>query len=133
MNVTRAREDLVEARTGIINQLRAELQRFWPGPIRLFNDLDSPISLAFLARYPSPHDARGLGEKRLQAFLRNQRYSGGQTPANLLAKLRGAPQGRAGEAETGSHRQVVLALVQTLTPLVAQIRQLERQIAAAVR
>ena len=131
--LTRAREDLVGARVALCNQLRAELQRFWPGPIRLFNDLDSLISLAFLARYPSPHDARGLGEKRLQAFLRNQRYSGGQTPANLLAKLRGAPQGRAGEAEMSSRRQVVLALVKTLTPLVAQIRQLERQIAAAVR
>ena len=32
-----------------------------------------------------------------------------------------------------ARRQVVLALVATLTPLVAQIRQLERQIAAAVR
>src|SRR6185437_694790 len=30
--LTRAREDLVGARTGIMNQLRAELERFWPGP-----------------------------------------------------------------------------------------------------
>jgi len=28
--LTRAREDLVQARTGIVNQLRAELERFWP-------------------------------------------------------------------------------------------------------
>jgi hypothetical protein len=48
-----AREDLVQARVALGNQLRGELERFWPGPIGLFSDLDSPISLAFLARYPS--------------------------------------------------------------------------------
>src|ERR1700761_6717103 len=58
----RAREDLVGSRTALTNQLRAELGRFWPGPLGLFRDLHSRISLAFLERYPSPTDARGLGE-----------------------------------------------------------------------
>src|SRR5450755_1760859 len=131
--LTRAREDLVQARVALCNQLRAELERFWPGPIGLFLDLDSPISLAFLEKYPSPRDARALGEKRLEAFLARQRYSGHKPAGELLAKLRSAPEGRAHEAEMTARRQVVLALVATLTPLVAQIRQLERQIAAAVR
>src|SRR6201996_9468960 len=60
--MTRAREDLVGSRTALTNQLRAELGRFWPGPLGLFRDLHSRISLAFLERYPSPTDARGLGE-----------------------------------------------------------------------
>jgi len=38
--LTRAREDLVHARVALGNQLRAELERFWPGPIGLFTDLD---------------------------------------------------------------------------------------------
>src|ERR1700752_4562092 len=46
--LTRAREDLVHARVALTSQLRAELERFWPGPIGLFTKLDSPISLAFL-------------------------------------------------------------------------------------
>jgi transposase len=96
--LTRAREDLVHARVALSNQLRAELERFWPGPIGLFQKLDSPISLAFLERYPSPADARGLGEQRLAGFLARQRYSGRQKPAELLAKLRRAPEGRVGEA-----------------------------------
>src|SRR6476660_7436194 len=54
--LTRARQDLVAARTGIINQLRAELERFWPGPLRLFSHMDAEILLAFLERYPSPAD-----------------------------------------------------------------------------
>jgi transposase len=58
--LTRAREDLVMARVALTNQLRAELERCWPGPIGLFSALDSRISLAFLQRYPSPQDAQGL-------------------------------------------------------------------------
>jgi transposase len=129
----RAREDLVQARVALSNQLRSELERFWPGPIGLFTDLDSPISLAFLERYPSPADARGLGEQRLQAFLARQRYSGGQKPAQLLAKLRRAPQGRVGDVEQTARRALVLALVAAIGPLVAQIKQLDQRIATAIR
>jgi hypothetical protein len=70
--------------------LRAELERFWPGPIGLFSDLDSQISLAFLTRYPSPDDTRGLGEQRMAAFLKTQHYSARKTPAQLLERLRSA-------------------------------------------
>src|ERR1700686_720359 len=56
--LTRGREDLVGTRVALTNQLRSELERFWPGPIGLFSKLDSPISLAFLELYPSPADAR---------------------------------------------------------------------------
>ena len=131
--LTRAREDLVHARVALSNQLRAELERFWPGPIGLFRDLDSEISLAFLERYPSPADARALGEKRVQAFLSTQHYSGRQKPAELIAKLRRAPEGRVGEAELAARRTLVLALVQAIKPLVAQIKALDRQIATALR
>ena len=52
--LTRAREDLVGTRTALVNQRRAELARFWPGPLGLFTTLHSQISLAFLERYPAP-------------------------------------------------------------------------------
>jgi transposase len=131
--LTRAREDLVKCRVAVGNQLRAELERFWPGPIGLFTDLDSHISLAFLERYPSPADARGLGEKRLAAFLARQHYGGRQKPAQLLAKLRRAPAGRVGEVEMNARRQIVLCLVQTLRTLSTQVKTLDRQIEDAVR
>src|SRR4029450_1267121 len=56
--LTRAREDLVEQKVALANQLRAQLGGFWPGAARVFFDLASPIALAFLERYPSPDDAR---------------------------------------------------------------------------
>src|SRR5256886_4578043 len=86
--LTRAREDLVATRTGIVNQLRAELERFWPGPLTLFSHMDAEILLAFLERYPSPADAHGLGVARMQAFLVRERYSGGQHPTALRSEER---------------------------------------------
>jgi transposase len=130
--LTRAREDLVAARVALGNQLRAELDRFWPGPIRLFSAIDSPISLAFLARYPSPEDARGLGEKRLAAFLKAQHYTNRKTAAQLLERLRSAAAGRAGEIETRRRRSIVLRLTRTLEVMVTQIGELESEIADAL-
>jgi transposase len=130
--LTRGREDLVGARTALVNQLRAELERFWPGPLGLFSDLHSQISLAFLERYPSPAEARGLGESRLAAFLARQHYSGAQKPAALLAKLRAAPAGRVGERELATRRRLVRGLVAMIKTLNGQIAELEREIAAAI-
>ncbi|MGH2867311.1 MAG: IS110 family transposase [Solirubrobacteraceae bacterium] len=130
--LTRAREDLVAARVAMTNQLRAELERFWPGPIGLFNDLDSTISLAFLERYPSPNDARLLGEKRMAAFLKARNYNNRKTPAQLLQRIRRAPSARAGQVETTTRRQIVLAFVATLQMMVAQIADLDAQIAGAL-
>jgi transposase len=126
--LTRAREDLVEQRVALANQLRAQLDAFWPGAARIFADIDSPIGLAFLERYPSPQDARGLGAKRLAGFLARNGYSGRRNPAQLLERLRHAPNSRAGELEHEARRAVVLALVTTLKPLVEQIRLLTSQI-----
>jgi transposase len=130
--LTRAREDLVASKVALANQLRSELERFWPGPIGLFCDLDSPISLAFLARYPSPGDARGLGEQRIAAFLNGQHYPAHKPAAELLTRLRSAPAGRAGEIETRARRQVVVRLVATLKVMVGQIAESEAEIAQAL-
>jgi transposase len=131
--LTRGREVLVEQRVALCNQLRAELERFWPAATQLFSDLDSPISLAFLARYPSPVDARGLGEKRLGQFLARHHYCGRKDPVELLARLRDAPSGRAADLEADARRGLVLALAAALKPIIEQIRLLTSEIAHAVR
>jgi transposase len=131
--LTRAREDLVENRTGVMNQLRSELERFWPGPLRLFSHMDAEIFLAFLERYPSPADAHGLGVARMQAFLVRERYSGGQHPTALMTKLRSAPRGRVSDQELAARRQLVLSYVTLIRTLNAQIKTLEGQIRERMR
>lgn len=131
--LSRTREDLVQARVALANQLRAQLDAFWPGAAQIFADVDSPIALAFLERYPSPSDARSLGVKRLAGFLARHGYSGRRRAEELLERLRRAPTGTAGELELEARRAAVLGLVTALRPLVAQITLLTSQIAGAVR
>lgn len=125
--LTRAREDLVGAKVELANQLSAQLQAFWPGAL-VFAALDSPISLAFLERYPSPADAKGLGVGRMAAFLARNSYSGRTDPAELLARMKAAPAGTAGPAECEARRAVVLGLIAALRPIVSEIAKLTVQI-----
>jgi transposase len=130
--LTRAREDLVEHRVAIANALRAQLECFWPGAVAIFADIDSPIALAFLRRYPSPADARGLGEQRLERFLARNHYCGRRPARELLARPRGAADGRADTLETEARRQIVLALVAALEPIVTRIAELTSEIRSAL-
>jgi transposase len=131
--LVRTREDLVAARVQLANQLRAHLDAAWPGAARIFADVDSPIALAFLARYPSHADARGLGPKRLAAFLSRHAYCGRRPVGELLERLRTAPTAAVGELESDARRTAVLGLVTALRPLVEQISQLTSEIRGAIR
>ena len=46
--LVRARQDLVEIRVGLVNQLRHTLELAFPGAVGLFFNLHSPIARAFL-------------------------------------------------------------------------------------
>src|SRR5215469_426426 len=109
--VVRTRDDLVEMRVSATNQLSALLDAHWPGARAVFYDVESPISLEFLTRYPTPASARHLGEKRMAAFLVKHGYCGRRTAAQLLERLRAAPAGILDEALTEALRDAVLALV----------------------
>jgi len=127
---SRTRDDLVATRVQLANQLRALLESFWPGAAAIFADVDSPIALAFLDQYPSPEHARALGEKRLARFLVRQHYCGRRRAAALLARLTAAPTGHAGPLEAEAKGQLVRMLVGVLTPLVAQLKDLDALVAA---
>jgi hypothetical protein len=49
--------------------LRAHLPNAFPGAVGLFAEIDSPISLAFLTRFPTQDRADRLTPKRLASWL----------------------------------------------------------------
>jgi transposase len=130
--LVRGRDDLVTQRVALANQLRALLERFWPGAAAIFTDIDSPIALAFLARYPTPQSAARLGEKRLAQFLGQHAYCGRRPVPALLTRLHTAPASQVGEAEAEASGDVVRALVAVLTPLVGQLQQLSAALEATL-
>lgn len=128
--VVRTRDDLVAQRVAASNQLAALLDAFWPGANRVFADIESPIALAFLTRYPTPASAARLGEKRMAAFCTKHGYSGRRPASELLQRLRSAPAGVTDPAQTEAGRDAVLALVNVLTGLNTAIRHLDRSVVA---
>ena len=130
--LVRGRDDLVQARVALVNQLTALLANFWPGAALIFADLASPIALAFLERYPTPESAARLGPKRLAGFLAQHHYCGRRSPEVLLERLRNAPQGWAGEAEGEAKGDLVRALARTLQALVVELAKLTSRIEHAI-
>jgi transposase len=130
--LTRLRDDLVAQRVAFANQLRSLLDEFWPGAAVLFHDVDSPIALDFLERYPTPQSASALGEKRMAAFMARHAYCGRRSAAELLERLRAAPKSVAGELEAEAKGECVRALVAVLRPLVARIAVLTAAVEHAV-
>ena len=128
--VVRTRGDLVEMRVAATNQLSALLDAHWPGAKAIFADVESPISLEFLTRYPTPAAAAHLGEKRMTAFCIKHGYSGRRTAAQLLARLRAAPAGTGLESLAEALRDAVLAAVGVLSALNASVKNLDRSVAA---
>ena len=126
--LVRGRDDLVAQRTAIANQLRSLLESFWPGAAAIFAAIDSPIALAFLGRYPTPDSASRLGEKRMASFMAQHSYCGRRSAADLLARLRAAPTGLAGDAEADAKGELARALTAVLERIVAEIAKLSSRI-----
>ena len=123
----RARKDLVNHRVGLANQLRAHLRNVFPGAVGLFAEIDSPISLAFLARFDTQDRADWLSPKRLAAWLGSVGYCGRVDPTVLHARLVAAPRGATGDHGT-AEAHTTRALLAVLVTLVAQIKTLSEQI-----
>ncbi len=123
----RARKDLIRHRVAAANQLRAHLRLAFPGAVGLFAEIDSPISLAFLTRFPTQDKADWLTPQRLGDWLAKQRYSGKVDPAVLHARLLAAPRGLTGtDAAVNAH--ITAALAALLASLLEQIKALSTQI-----
>ncbi|OYD60754.1 IS110 family transposase [Rhodococcus sp. OK302] len=123
----RARKDLVETRVQVMNQLRANLELAFPGALGLFSRPDSPITLAFLRRFPTAAKAAWLSPARLDRWLRSAGYSGGIAAQTLYRHLERAAPGLDG-VEAEARGEITIGLVATIETLSAEIARIEAQI-----
>jgi transposase len=131
--LVRMRDELVATRVQQGNQLRALLDSFWPGAAAIFADVDSPIALAFLQRYPTPASARSLGRGRMAAFCAKHAYSGRRSPEELLARLHQAPTVALGSREMQAKGALAGTLARVLSRLVEELSRLTRQVEHCVQ
>lgn len=126
--LVRGRDDLVVARVQLANQLRSLLESFWPGAAAIFADVDSPIALAFVERYPTPESAARLGPKRMAVFCAQHVYCGRRSAEDLLARLHQAPVAVCAELEMDAKGELARCLARTLARLVEQLKLLSSRI-----
>jgi transposase len=126
--LVRGRDDLVVTRVQLANQLRSLLESFWPGAAAVFADIDSPIALAFVERYPTPETAKALGPKRMAAFCAQHAYCGRRSAEDLLARLHSAAAAVCAELEMEAKGELARCLARTLRSVVEQIRLLSSRI-----
>jgi transposase len=123
----RARKDLVCHRVAVANQLRAHLHNAFPGAAGLFAEIDSPVSLAFLARFGTQDRADWLTPARMGRWLASIGYSGHTDAAVLHARLAAAPRGITGP-DAAAQAAITCALHAVLVTLTTQIKALSAQI-----
>ncbi|MEU8976956.1 IS110 family transposase [Streptomyces monashensis] len=126
--VVRTRDDIVRLRVMATNMLSSLLDAVWPGAKSLFKDVESPIALEFLTRYPTPASAAHVGEKRMAAFCAKHGYSGRRSADELLKRLRRAPDGVSAEHHTEAARDSVISLVTVLKTLGLVKKDLDRSV-----
>jgi transposase len=123
----RARKDLIRHRVALASQLRAHLHNVFPGAAGLFAEIDSPVSLAFLARFDTQDRAGWLTPARLGKWLASIGYSGRTAPAVLHARLAAAPRGITGN-DAATQATITHAMHAVLVTLTTQIKALSAQI-----
>jgi transposase len=120
--VTRDRERVIISQRAVESQLRAILEVYHPAPLHLFSSLDRDITLSFITDYPTPAQARRVGEARMEAFCRRHGYSGRVPAAQLVERLR--PHLLSASPGTTAGKQFTAAL------FIDQLRLLNNQIRA---
>jgi transposase len=124
----RVRRELVAMRVAALNELRCNLELTLPGAIGLFSRPDSPITLAFLRRFPTAAKVAWLSPARWTAWLRSVGYTGGIPAAVLYTRLTEAAPGLGG-LEGDARSAVTLALVDTVEMINTKVAELEARIA----
>jgi transposase len=131
--LTRGREDLVQEKTRLVNQLKVAVKAYWPESLALFPDLDVPWVLAFLAEYPTLEDARKTSGKALQTFLKARRHPQWRQKAeDLYAALR-APHIATPAFLVRSRSRQALHLIRQLQTVAQDLKAYEKDIARLLR
>lgn len=113
-------ERLVQQQTRLLNQLGATLKEYYPRVLEMFPDVNTPVALDFMARYPAPAALAKLTPEDWQDFVREHRLHKGRA-AELWEQTK-APQ-------LGVPDHVVRAKVRLVRVLIAELKVVRAAVA----
>jgi len=124
----RARKQLVQHRTRLLNQLNQNLKTYFPTAVELFSRLDSHILHAFLLAFPTQRKAQAATEQELRNFFGEQGYTRTDRIPVIVEQLSQSVipvptwQAKAGQCLT-------VALLEQLAVLSSHIQRIEDKLA----
>lgn len=125
--LVRQRVDVVEEKNRILNQLTAVLKGYYPRALELFQNLEQPLTLAFLQAFGSPSALASATEEQWQDLFAGQRYPRPGRIATLWEQAR-QPQVAVSPVDEALGARQVRRLVCTLQVLLDELRSLEAEI-----
>jgi hypothetical protein len=126
--LTRDQDTLIRTQTRLVNQLTACLKAYYPVALDLFSKLQQKSTLEFLQAYPTIEAARAASLPELQQQLKQTRHPHPAAAATSIVALLLQPQLQADRVLTRTKSRLMLALVNQLLPLIAQIADYDKEI-----
>ena len=128
---TRANRNLEREHRRLCNQLRAQLNRFFPQVLQLSKAADEPWVWSLLERFPSPDKVRHAHESSVERILREHRISR-LTAAQTLEILKSPPL-PVTEGVVEASTQHIALLLPRLRLVRDQRRQCEQHMARLIK
>jgi transposase len=126
--LTRDQDALIHMQTRLVNQLTACLKAYYPVSLELFGKLQQKSTLLFLQHYPTPQKAEGASVQEIRELLKQARHPQASLVATSIWRRLHEPHLQADAVTTRTKSRLMLALINQLLPLIAQIAEYEKEI-----
>lgn len=126
------RRRLVKEKTRVLNRLTAKLKMYFPQVLE-WVDLDSPLGVALLQKWPTLEALQKVGAARLRTFFRKHHCRDGERIEARIRAIGEAVVLLRDRAVIQTQTTAVQTLIRLLPMLQEGIAEMERQIEEAVR
>ena len=125
------RRNLVEMRKGMLNKLKSNLKLYFPLILTFGQDLNVPLILDLLRRWPTLHDLQRVHPKTLRCFLHGHGRKNADQQTEFITNVRAAVPLTTEDALVGPRSLLVQGLVQQIRDLNQTIATFDEQLKTA--
>jgi len=120
---------LVKTQVRLANQITSCLKSYYPVALDIFEKIDQPVTLSFLAKFPTPESFSRAGKGKIECLLKKNHYPGVREKMLKIYELSKKPQFEIEEPIARADSLLLLSLVKQLKETLASLKEFELKIA----